>query len=135
MDAAERIGSNVSGLVGYIREAWDEHAPSLSLWPQTGDERPEAVVQRDAWRLRIPTHEQFVYNRLRAMFPPDLKSEWASALDTLWRDPPALRRRLEELGYAGDAKRVESYLVESLTEQAEYASFHSLASRQGKTPK
>ena len=49
------IGSNLEGLQGFIREAWDEVAPQLTLWPETAGTPPPPleVLQSLARRFRL----------------------------------------------------------------------------------
>lgn len=62
------IGSNLDGLRGYLREAWDAHAQSLTLWPQHGAENGAAsVLAMLAREYRIVHTTAHVAARLRVM--------------------------------------------------------------------
>lgn len=53
------IGTNLDGLRSYVREAWDESSPNLTLWADP-DSAPEQAVERLTayWRrLRLCYHE------------------------------------------------------------------------------
>ncbi len=101
------IGSNVDGLKGYIREAWDAHASSLTLWPeQPLDGGPSAALLMLARRYRIVHSEALVLSRLRAMLAGIGASE-------------------DMLAHAGDSDRLESALAPlSLSHASEVVSFH-----------
>lgn len=96
------IGTNLHGLLGYIRRAWDEHAKELSLFPvdDTSD-RLETALQRlarQAVRLRVPIHESQLIEGLRTMLG---SAEDTMALDIDaavedWRDVDRLRLHLED---------------------------------------
>ncbi len=127
------IGGNLSGLVGYIREAWDEHAPQLTLWPETGEGGPEGpvkVLEQAVRRFRLPCREESVRARLRVTVrglvealatPP---AGLADELEALWDDPEALRGRLTGAGV--EARLVDStlnHLTEDRKALEEYRAF------------
>ena len=60
------IGSNLEGLLGYIKEAWAGHVATLSLWPDSG-ESPLAVFESQARRLRVPYTKERQAARLAVM--------------------------------------------------------------------
>ncbi|AKU10098.1 hypothetical protein AzCIB_0193 [Azoarcus sp. CIB] len=99
--AADRhflIGSNLEGLHGYIREAWDEHAAALTLWPERGA-NPLAVLEGEARRLRQPWTAARLHARLAAMLRPQLPDD-AATLAALWKRPDALAEALAAAGVA-----------------------------------
>jgi poly-gamma-glutamate synthase PgsB/CapB len=63
------IGTNIKGLYGYIREAWQSHAANLTLWPeqQDGDSDASMVFEAAARRMRVPLSDSHVNERLQAM--------------------------------------------------------------------
>ncbi|MEA2094089.1 MAG: hypothetical protein U9P11_05950, partial [Pseudomonadota bacterium] len=61
------IGTNLDGLLNYIREDWAGFAESLTLWPQTGAAQPLEMLERAARRMRIPFCEEHLTGRLLAM--------------------------------------------------------------------
>jgi gamma-polyglutamate synthase len=62
------IGTNLDGLRGYLDEAWERHAATLTLWPEQPVEGgPAAVLEAFARRFRILRTEEQVSRRLRAM--------------------------------------------------------------------
>ncbi len=103
--AADRhflIGTNLHGLLGYIRRAWDEHARELSLFPadDASSDRLETALwrlSRQAVRMRVPVHESQVIEGLRTMLGSggSMKDEDVDAAVGDWRDLERLRQRLE----------------------------------------
>lgn len=89
------IGNNLTGLRGYIKEAWDERAPKVSLW---GDAEltPQQALQNlgESWRVAVNTQQ--LLGRLQAMLrgigvaEPELPTELpaAASLDQLLSHPP-----------------------------------------------
>jgi poly-gamma-glutamate synthase PgsB/CapB len=114
------IGSNLEGLNGYIREAWDEHAADLSLWPESG-EAPLAVLESQARRLRIPYSPARVQARLAAMLSPLPEAE-RTALLALCQQPEALAAALTERGLA-HAAEIAAFTARAAESQAEYTAF------------
>jgi len=96
------IGTNLKGLLGYIKNAWDDYVSHITLWPESSTPHsPEAVVERMAKRLRVPTTNEAVNNRLKAMLTGiGIRDEKGlSDLISISDDIPALEKRLNELGY------------------------------------
>lgn len=60
------IGSNLEGLRGYIREAWERRAEGLTLQPESGGTQ-QAALEAEARRLRMPYTPQRVQARLAVM--------------------------------------------------------------------
>ncbi|MDH3376684.1 MAG: hypothetical protein OEQ39_06905 [Gammaproteobacteria bacterium] len=63
------IGTNIKGLYGYIHEAWQSHAASLTLWPEQQDGESDAatVFETAARRMRVPLSDAHISERLQAM--------------------------------------------------------------------
>lgn len=119
------IGGNLTGLVAYIREAWDDYIRQISLWGGKPEATPADGVQmftQMAHRFRQPYHEDQVRARVRAALqginvaliraalyqentPPALDVE---TLESLWNDPNTLRDRLTASGI--DASLVEGVI-------------------------
>jgi poly-gamma-glutamate synthase PgsB/CapB len=127
------IGGNLSGLVGYIREAWDEHVPQLTLWPETGEGGPDGavrVLEQAVRRFRLPCLEESVRARLRVMLRGLIeklatpKDGLADELDVLWHDPDALRGRLVAAGVeASLVDAAVNHLTQDRKAQEEYRAF------------
>jgi poly-gamma-glutamate synthase PgsB/CapB len=119
------IGGNLSGLVSYIRESWDEAVRSLTLWPESDGAAsdPLRVLEAMARRFRRAVREETVRARLRIMLEA-LAGPQAEALEALWQDPAALRERLTAAGC--DAKLLDAtveHLSEDLKGLQEYRAF------------
>ena len=97
------IGNNLSGLMGYIQEAWQAYAQALTLWPAAGSsgrETPRDVLTRMARHMHVATHEDQIKARLSAMLKAarDVEAQIVESLADAWQDPDALRQRLEAHG-------------------------------------
>ncbi len=107
--AADRhvlIGSNLEGLQGYIEEAWQATASTLTLWPETGTGRepdPLETLEAAARRLRVPRGPEQVEAALRAMLEGQPGPLDVPALLALRDRPDALRAALEQAGVAEPA--------------------------------
>jgi poly-gamma-glutamate synthase PgsB/CapB len=132
------IGGNLTGLVAYIRESWDDYIRQISLWGGKPDATPADGVQmftQMAHRFRQPYHEEQIRARVRAALvginaalaraatykedvPPALDVE---ALETLWNDPNVLRTRLTSSGIEGSLiDGVIKHLTQWRTSLSEY---------------
>lgn len=109
------IGGNLSGLMGYIAESWQEHAEDLTLWPRPGSDNEEAlgILAAAVRRFRLPVDEAGVRRRLRASLGgvaaarPDAAD--LESLEALWDRPAELRPRLLTAGL--EAPIVDGILV------------------------
>lgn len=59
------IGSNIDGLIGFIDEAWAEHAATISLFDP--ESTPLAVLEAHALRHRIPISADQVVGRMTVL--------------------------------------------------------------------
>lgn len=94
------IGSNLAGLQGYIREAWDAHAQGISLWPQALDGArvpPEQVLANFARHMRVIFLPQQLQNQLRAMLEGQNLGNYAACLEA-WQDAEQLTSTLQACG-------------------------------------
>jgi len=123
--AADRhvlIGTNLSGLLGYIREAWDEHARHVSLWPQhAGAPSPAAILELHATRLRIPRSADAVRERLAIMLRAN--GEDLESMLTHWQDVEALGQALRAAGHHRHARAICAHLGQDLRTLGEYTAF------------
>ena len=98
------IGGNLTGLMGYVAESWQEHAQDLTLWPRPQSGNEEALVALDAalLRFRLPVEDAGVRRRLAAMLRGVAAAgrpagrEELLALEALWDRPDELRVRLAD---------------------------------------
>jgi poly-gamma-glutamate synthase PgsB/CapB len=129
--AADRhflIGSNLEGLQGFIKEAWAEYAPQLTLWPEAaGAPPPTDVLHGLAARFRLAWTDEQVRDRLRAMLAGQPESLPADDLAALAETPQALETALAERN-VGAAARILAVLAE-LREQRD--DLEALAGRIG----
>lgn len=123
--AADRhvlIGSNLNGLLGYVREAWDEHARHLSLWPAHVDApAPLAILDLHAARLRVARDDAAVRARLAIMLRAG-GAEPESFVDR-WRDAESLGQALRAAGHHRHAGAIVAHLARDLAALAEYEAF------------
>jgi len=119
------IGTNLKGLLGYIREAWESYISEISLWSgQEASCSPESVLERMAIKLRVPLTEEQVKNRLRAMLAgigidhQEEVEKLVSLLDNLQE----LKKRLDELGYGNHSEGIMKHIREYGEMQREYES-------------
>jgi hypothetical protein len=122
------IGGNLSGLVTYIRESWDEAVRELTLWPETGGGGPEGplqVLEAMARRFRQPVREETIRARLRVMLRGMETAEGKlQSEEALWSDPGALRERLTRGGIdAHLSDQVVAHLSADLQARQEYLAF------------
>ena len=107
------IGNNLAGLEGYIQEAWDSYAATFTLDSRNEDgerEDPVGIVTALFHKLRMPTHEDHLKARLRAMLGgQDIPVNAGQAVEH-WSDPPALRSLLQEAGLTLLADEIVSYV-------------------------
>lgn len=93
-DRCVLIGNNLNGMLGYIKEAWNEWVGKVSL--NSGSETPEAVLLRMAQRFRIPHNSELVHLRFQAMLQGQDKQLNVKELDELMTKPEALTEKLAE---------------------------------------
>ena len=122
------IGSNLEGLLGYIREAWEARAAKLTLQPESG-EAPLAVLEAEAERLRLPYTEARVKARLAAMLAG---CGLDAALAEHWDDAAGF----EAAAGDGDAQTAEiaAFLKADLEQLAGYRAFATEVETAGAAP-
>jgi poly-gamma-glutamate synthase PgsB/CapB len=101
------IGNNLSGLLGFIEEAWQEKAGSLSLcdpghpWQA---ERALETLERAAHELRQPVTPQLIETKLRWMLRAIGETEHPGErfdpqqIAAQWESPEEVTRQLERSG-------------------------------------
>jgi hypothetical protein len=115
------IGTNLSGLVGYIRNAWESYAPGVRLWTEEGKVGPQELLLGLAKRFRAPTQREHVGAQLAVMLsaeglPPELKKESGAILDR----PRLLRERLAEHSLRQLGEDIATHVEEMLQRVKEY---------------
>ncbi len=110
------IGTNLTGLLGYIRESWDEHMGTLKLWPspQTTNDSARNLLERMMKRFRLPTDENHVRGRGKAMLAGYRSGIPQTVYENLLAcqgDPDALLAALKQAGVEpGDSEAMASHL-------------------------
>src|SRR5436190_1473034 len=94
------IGGNLNGLLGYIREAWSERAPQISLWKDPA--QPNAadalkVLEQQALQMRLPIRADLIQTHLRIMLSAQPQVTKVEELVALWDKPEELKSRLSTL--------------------------------------
>jgi gamma-polyglutamate synthase len=87
------IGTNLDGMRGYLDEAWNRHAGTITLWPEQAIAGgPAAALESIVRRYRIVHRPAQVLDRLRVMLAaigaPDAMADHSG-------DPQALRAALD----------------------------------------
>ena len=116
------IGTNLSGLLGYIDDAWARYAGDLSLWREDG-ERPLDVLRTMARRMRMPFDEKHVIARLHVMLGAVDGLDNGDALVAQWRAPESLRAALLEHTDEQTAETVLQNLNDYTARYDEYCRF------------
>ncbi|HOW61070.1 MAG TPA: hypothetical protein PLJ20_00685 [Candidatus Contendobacter sp.] len=107
------IGTNLDGLHGYVREAWQLYIRSLSLWPATASaESAQDILKRQARWQRIPTEERHLHERLTALLRGIGITAIPEPPPVFWRDPAALRAYLTAVGVVAQGEDIATHLIE-----------------------
>jgi poly-gamma-glutamate synthase PgsB/CapB len=91
------IGGNLNGLMGYLRDAWAEHASQIALWRDPKHPLPAdglATLEQQARLLRMPIRAEWIRNRLRHMLKARPAISDPDSLMALWDQPTQLQVRL-----------------------------------------
>ncbi len=120
------IGTNLKGLLGYIKEAWDSYISQISLWPMSPTSHsPEIIIKRMATKLRVPIAGEVVNNRLRAMLTGiGIRSDKEiENLIAMADNTDELKKRLDELGHDRYSDGIIKHLKDYKEMNREYESF------------
>ncbi len=121
------IGTNLNGMVGYIRETWDNYAPKLTLWPETSEQDAALFeLESAARRARIPVTEAQMQTRLRIMLTAQGDLPNLEALLSLWQQPQKLYDSLPDTVEADNAKAIFERLEIDLKH---YEAYQALAAK------
>lgn len=132
------IGSNLPGLQGYIREAWEAHATGISLWPAAGEGEsvpPLQVLDNFARHMRVCFTPQHIQARLRAMLLGQMAPATADldAVLACWQDDAALRQALERIG-CSMIEDTLAFVASARTTMTEHAAFAARLEQSGGRP-
>ncbi|MCH9698046.1 MAG: hypothetical protein K0U68_08090 [Gammaproteobacteria bacterium] len=94
-DRCVLIGNNLTGMLGYIKEAWAEWIESLSLGEQSS--QAAELLSTMAKRFRIASTEDILSNQLQAMISAQNPELDCAELLALMHDADALENRLAQL--------------------------------------
>lgn len=127
--AADRhvlIGGNLNGLLGYIRDAWREKAPQLSLWKDPA--RPDSgealkVLEQQALQMRLPIQPELIQAHLRAMLAAQPGATQPESLVACWDRPDDLKSHLAPLNLGEIATAILDNLQLELRLYREYQAF------------
>ncbi len=118
------IGTNLTGMVGYIRETWESYALKQTLWPEDQQEAPLENLQNAARAARIPISEAQIKARLQVML--NSQGNLPEHLLRLWQQPKELYDSLLDTGHADNAKAIFERLEQDLKN---YEAYQALAER------
>jgi poly-gamma-glutamate synthase PgsB/CapB len=127
--AADRhvlIGGNLNGLQGYIREAWSERAPQLSLWKDPARPDPEEavkVLEQQALQMRLPVKPELIQAHLRLMLSAQPQVSNLDELLACWDQPETLKERLAPLNLGEIETAILNNLQHELRLSREYEAF------------
>jgi poly-gamma-glutamate synthase PgsB/CapB len=121
------IGSNLNGLTGYIKEAWDSFMKDRRLF-QVKESQEDQKAHMDYFtthceRLRIPMTKNHVINRLKSMLikQPMIESTKVKQLLQNWDDPEKLSQQLAEMNVSNQAEIIQ-FLKNDLEQFHDYQS-------------
>jgi gamma-polyglutamate synthase len=127
--AADRhvlIGGNLAGLQGYIKEAWSEKAPTLSLWQDAAQPSAEhglKVLEQQAQQMRLPIRPELIQTHLRTMLAAQPEITNVDELVACWERPEDLKSRLAPLELAEMAAEILDCLEYEVRIYREYTAF------------
>ncbi len=87
------IGSNLAGMAGYIREAFDANAEGLTLFPESG-EAPAEVLRETTHRWRLPAGREELDLALGAMQGEGDLATWREPYEKACAEYEALAAKL-----------------------------------------
>jgi poly-gamma-glutamate synthase PgsB/CapB len=105
------IGTNLTGILGYIRETWESYAPKQTLWPEADDQPPLIHLQAAARNYRIPFTEELMQTRLRIMLEAQGELPNLEELLGLWQQPEKLGESLPDTINAENTKAIVERLA------------------------
>lgn len=138
------IGSNLPGLQGYIREAWEAHATGISLWPAAGEGEsvpPLQVLDNFARHMRVCFTPQQIQARLRAMLLGQFAAQQAATTAqpdlapvlACWQDDSALRQALVSIGCSMIDETL-AFVASARSTMTEHTAFAARLAQAGNSP-
>lgn len=120
------IGGNLTGLLGYIRDAWKERAPHISLWKNMANpDKAEALatLKQYASQMRLPINEDIIKTHLKIMLSAQRQIKNVDELVTLWDQPDKLESCLAPLNLGEIQTAIINNLKHELQIFREYQAF------------
>jgi poly-gamma-glutamate synthase PgsB/CapB len=120
------IGGNLNGLQGYIREAWSEKAPQLSLWKDPAQPKAEDAIQvleQQAIQMRLPFKPELIQAHLRIMLSAQPQVTNVEELLAAYDQPEALKSKLSPLNLGEIEVAILNTLQRELRTLGEYHAF------------
>ena len=115
------IGDNLTGLMGYIEEAWEEYEDEVTLWPaSSASDDPAHAADRLARRFRMPRNGGDIQLRLAAIIAGLPGRADADTMAALWDAPDQLAAALAEAGLQEYAQAVAGHLAHWRAFASEY---------------
>jgi poly-gamma-glutamate synthase PgsB/CapB len=120
------IGGNLNGLLGYIRDAWKEKAPQLSLWANASEPNPAdglKVLEQQTLQMRLPIKPEFIQTHLRIMLSAQSQITNVEELLASWDKPDTLKASLALLNLGEIESSILNNLQHELRIYHEYQEF------------
>lgn len=117
------IGTNLDGLLNYIREDWASFSASLTLWPETGEAQPLEMLERAARRMRIPFREEHLTGRLVAMLQGLGVTAALDVPGQFWDSPERLVESLASYELGKRAIELQDHIGQLADSYREYQEF------------
>ncbi len=136
------IGTNLTGLLGYIREAWKSYADQQTLWAEisphsTGEDenssweenqkhQPLARLEAAARTFRIPITQTLMQARLRIMLNSQGDRADIEELLNLWQQPD----QLQEILSKSQEQKINQAIIQRLKQDVKnYEEYHRLVEK------
>ena len=117
------IGTNLDGLLNYIREDWAVAAAALTLWPESGSTQPAEILEQAAQRMRIPFREEHLTGRLMAMLQGLGITAEPDTLGQLWTSPEHLAEQLGQYQAGEHIVELQDHIGQLADAYREYQAF------------
>jgi poly-gamma-glutamate synthase PgsB/CapB len=127
------IGTNLDGLLNYIREDWMSYAGSLTLWPDAGSAQPLDILERAARQMRIPFREEHLTGRLTAMLQGLGVTAGLDVPVGLWASPEPLVVLLDKYELGDRAVELRTHIGQLADSYREYQEFATRLSSSGQS--
>ena len=127
-DRCVLIGNNLSGMLGYMKEAWAEWIDTISL--ESADQSADAMLLKMAERFRVPYNQQLLEQQLQAMLEGQQSEIESSKLLGLMNQPQQLEEKLVEYELENYSEIIQ-FLAKGQALLDGYQQFHSKLTQSG----